>query len=59
MLVLKFQKSNYGPKGEPMRLIYHNGLFVPESVAEVQSRSANVEATFLEMLTYYGGRNGA
>jgi RecA-family ATPase len=51
--VLKFQKSNYGPKGEPMRLIYRNGLFVPETVAEVQSRSANVEATFLEMLDAY------
>ena len=51
--VLKFQKSNYGPKGEPMRLIYRNGLFVPESVAEVQTRSANVEATFLEMLDAY------
>ena len=48
----KFQKSNYGPKGEPMRLIYRNGLFVPESVAEVQSRSANAEATFLEMLDH-------
>ena len=51
--VLKFMKSNYGPKGEPMRLIYRNGLFVPESVAEVQSRSANAEATFLEMLDIY------
>ena len=24
--VLKFMKSNYGPKGEPMRLIYRKGL---------------------------------
>ena len=51
--VLKFMKSNYGPKGEPMRLIYRNGLFVPESVAEVQTRSANAETTFLQMLDAY------
>jgi RecA-family ATPase len=57
--VLKFMKSNYRPKGEPMRLIYRNGLFVPESMAEVQSRSANAEATFLEMLDTYGRENRA
>ena len=36
-----------------MRLIYRNGLFVPESMAEVQTRCANVETTFLEMLDIY------
>ena len=51
--VLKFMKSNYGAKGEPMRLIYRNGLFVPESVAEVQTRAANAETTFLKMLDTY------
>ena len=51
--VLKFMKSNYGPKGEPMRLMYRNGLFVPESVAEVQTRASNAEFVFLEMLDRY------
>jgi RecA-family ATPase len=51
--VLKFQKSNYGPKGEPMRLIYRNGLFVPESVAEVQTRATNAEFAFMEMMDRY------
>ena len=51
--VLKFQKSNYGPKGEPMRLIYRNGLFVPESVAEVQSRASNAETVFLQLVDAY------
>jgi RecA-family ATPase len=57
--VLKFMKSNYGPKGEPMKLIYRNGLFVPESVAEVQTRATNTQAIFLQLLDAYNneGRN--
>jgi RecA-family ATPase len=51
--ILKFMKSNYGPKGEPMRLIYRNGLFVPESVAEVKTRAINAETAFLQMLDAY------
>ena len=51
--VLKFQKSNYGPKGEPMRLIYRNGLFAPESLAEVQSRDSNAETVFLQLVDAY------
>jgi RecA-family ATPase len=57
--VLKFMKSNYGPKGEPMRLIYRDGLFVPESMAEVQTRASNAETVFLQLLDAYNneGRN--
>jgi RecA-family ATPase len=51
--LLKFMKSNYGPKGEPMRLIYRNGLFVPETVAEVQSRVSNAETIFIQLLDAY------
>ena len=52
-------KSNYGPKGEPIKLIWRNGLFVPESVAEVVAKAANAEFVFLEMLDAYNneGRN--
>ena len=56
---LKFMKSNYGPKGEPMKLIWRNGLFVPESVAEVVAKASNAEVAFLELLDAYTreGRN--
>ena len=56
---LKFMKSNYGPKGEPMKLIWRNGLFVPESVAEVVAKASNAETVFLQLLDAYNneGRN--
>jgi hypothetical protein len=51
--ILKFMKSNYGPKGEPMKLIWRNGLFVPESVAEVVA-TASKAVVFLELLDARG-----
>jgi RecA-family ATPase len=57
--ILKFVKSNYGPKGEPMKLVWRNGLFVPESVAEVDAKAANTQTLFLQLLDAYNneGRN--
>jgi RecA-family ATPase len=58
--VLKFMKSNYGPKGEPMRLRWQNGLFVPDDgVKANEAAQANTEIIFLNLLDAYTaeGRN--
>ena len=42
-----------------MKLIWRNGLFVPESVAEVVAKASNAETVFLQLLDAYNneGRN--
>ena len=42
-----------------MKLVWRNGLFVPESVAEVVAKASNAEAVFLEMLDIYTRENRA
>lgn len=53
--VLKFMKSNYGPKAKPMRLRWQNGLFVPIAKDEnaIAATELAKEAAFLAMLDAY------
>jgi RecA-family ATPase len=58
--ILKFMKSNYGPKEKPMRLRWQNGLFVPDDgVKANEAAQANAEIIFLNLLDAYTaeGRN--
>jgi RecA-family ATPase len=58
--ILKFMKSNYGPKGKPVRLRWQNGLFVPDDGAKASAAAqANAEFIFLSLLDAYTaeGRN--
>jgi RecA-family ATPase len=49
--ILEFMKSNYGPKGKPMRLRWQNGLFIPDDGTKVSaSAQANAEIIFLGLL---------
>ena len=55
---LRFKKSNYGPRGKPLRLRWQNGLFVPDSGEKAAAAaSANAEATFLAMLDAFTKQN--
>jgi RecA-family ATPase len=50
--VLKFMKSNYGPKGKPLALRYQRGLFVHDEAAATKTPS-EADAMFLFMLNRY------
>jgi RecA-family ATPase len=52
---LKFMKSNYGPKGEPMGLRWQRGLFVPcvSKRRKASKTPEEAEAVFLTMLDKY------
>jgi RecA-family ATPase len=58
--LLHFKKSNYGPKGKPLRLRWQNGVFVPEDGEKASaSAQASAEIIFLNLLDAYTteGRN--
>jgi RecA-family ATPase len=50
--ILRFMKSNYGPKGKPLSLVYERGLFVHD-VAKSGKTPAEADAMFLLMLDKY------
>ena len=54
--LLEFKKSNYSAKGKPMRLLYRNGIFVPDDGKASESANANAECKFLEMLDRYNAQ---
>jgi RecA-family ATPase len=51
--MLHFKKLNYGPKGKPMKLIWRNGLFVPDDGKASASAQVNAEIKFMQMLDLY------
>jgi RecA-family ATPase len=55
--VLKFMKSNYGPKGKPISLRYQRGLFVVDHAAQAKRTPAEADAMFLRMLDSYTDQN--
>ena len=50
---LHFKKLNYGPKGKPMKLIWRNGIFVPDDGKAAASAQVNAEIIFLSLLDAY------
>jgi len=50
---LTFKKSNYGPKGDRIRLRWQNGLFVPDTTKETATSQLEAEARFLHLLDIY------
>jgi RecA-family ATPase len=50
--VLRFMKSNYGPKGEPLALRFQRGVFVQDEVTAAKT-PAEADAMFLAMLDKY------
>ena len=57
--LLEFKKSNYGKKGQPMRLLYRNGLFIPDDGRATESALANAETKFLQMVDLYNAQGRA
>jgi RecA-family ATPase len=51
--LLKFMKSNYGPKAKPMRLLWQNGIFVPDDGKASATAQLNAETKFMQMLDTY------
>ena len=56
--LMRFKKANYGPKRKPMRLLWQNGLFVPDTGEKAEGTSQlKAEATFLGLLDAYTAQN--
>ena len=51
--VLRTKKSNYGPVGGELRLVWQKGVFVPESEANAKASNLTVEAHFMTLLDDY------
>jgi RecA-family ATPase len=54
--LLHFKKQNYGPKGEPLKLQWRNGLFALDDGKASATALANAEMKFLQMLDLYNAQ---
>jgi RecA-family ATPase len=51
--LLHFKKLNYGPKGKPLQLRWHNGIFTLDDGKASISTQVNAEIKFMQMLDAY------